>query len=342
MSTSALNRARDATVRPPHYPDYIMPCLAADTGRPPNGEKWVHEIKFDGFRSQLHLRNGEVTIYSRGGHDWTERYRSVADQAARLNAKHLVIDGEMVVLREDGTCDFWALQKGARASISDRVTYFAFDLLYQDGEDQRRLPFLERKGLLRKALETSFDRIRYVEHFEADGPTVWAHAHKINVEGIVSKRIDSPYRSIRGGNWIKTPCQYREILLVAGIAFDGENFGGLYLARRKKGALIYAGKVEDGFTDESIGHLRALLDPLVTRKQPVATAPKPNAKWLEPIVKVHILHRGGLEAERVRQPVFEGVVERASSRVVAKPGSATPMRRGRGSRPIATMVSSAD
>ena len=317
MATRALKRARDP-VRSPDYPDYVTPCLATDIGRPPTGKKWAHEIKLDGFRSQLHLRNGAVTIYSRGGHDWTERYRSVADQAARLNAKHLVIDGEMVVLREDGTCDFWALQKGARASISDRVTYFAFDLLYQDCEDLRRLPFLERKELLRTALETSFDRIRYVEHFEADGPTVWGHAHKINVEGIVSKRIDSSYRSARGGDWIKTPCQYRETLLVAGIAFDGKSFSGLYLARRKNGTLLYAGKVEDGFTDETVGRLRGLLDPLVTRRQPVATAPKPNAKWLEPIVKVRILHRGGLTAERVRQPVFEGVVERAPSRMLAR------------------------
>jgi bifunctional non-homologous end joining protein LigD len=271
----------------------------------------VHEIKLDGFRSQLHLRNGEVTIYSRGGHDWTDRYPLVADHAAQLSAKHLVIDGEMVVLREDGTCDFWALQKGARGSSSDHVTYFAFDLLYQGGEDLRRLPFLERKELLRKALEASFNRIRYVEHFEADGPTVWAHAHEINVEGIVSKWIDSPYRSARGGDWIKTPCQYREALLVAGIAFDGADFGGLYPARRKNGALFYAGKVEDGFTDETVIRLRVLLDPLVTRRPQIATAANPNAKWLEPIVKVRILHRGGLTAQRVRRPVFEGVVEQA-------------------------------
>jgi bifunctional non-homologous end joining protein LigD len=286
-----------------------MPCLATDIGRPPAGDKWVHEIKLDGFRSQLHLRNGEVTIYSRSGHDWTDRYRSVADQAAQLSAKHLVIDGEMVVLREDGTCDYWALHQGVRGNISDCVTYFVFDLLYQDGEDLRRHPFLERKDLLRRALETSLDRIRYVEHFEADGPAVWTHAHKINVEGIVSKRIDSPYRSTRGQDWIKTPCRYRETLLVAGIAFDGADFSGLYLARRKNGALLYAGKVEDGFTAEIVARLRVLLDPLVTRSQPVVTAAKPNAKWIEPIVKVHILHRGGLTAERVRQPIFEGLVE---------------------------------
>jgi bifunctional non-homologous end joining protein LigD len=310
MAMRALKRARDPAVHSrPNHPDYITPCLATDIGGPPAGEKWVHEIKFDGFRSQLHLRDREVTIYSRGGHDWTERYHSVADQAAQLSAKHLVLDGEIVVLREDGTCDLWALQKGARESIGDRVTYFAFDLLYQGGEDLRRRPFLERKELLRKALKTSSDRIRYVEHFQADGPTVWAHAHRINVEGIVSKRIDAPYRSARGTDWIKTPCQYRETLLVAGIAFDGADFGGLYLARQKNGALLYAGMVEDGFTDETVARLRLRLDPLVTRRPPISTTPKPNAKWIEPIVKVRILHRGGLTAERVRRPVFEGLAE---------------------------------
>jgi bifunctional non-homologous end joining protein LigD len=316
MVPSVSKRVGDPAIRSrPDYPDYITPCLATDIGRPPTGDKWVHEIKFDGFRSQLHLRNGAATIYSRGGHDWTDRYRSVAGQAAQLGARHLIVDGEMVVLREDGTCDFWALQKGSRASISDRVIYFAFDLLCQDGEDLRRLPFLERKELLRKALAGSLDRIRYVEHFEAEGPTVWAHAHKINVEGIVSKRIDSAYLSEGRGNWIKTPCQYRETLLVVGIGFD--DFNGLYLARRRNDVLVYAGKVEDGFTDEAVSHLRARLDPLVTRRQPVSTARKPNAKWLEPTVKVRILHRGGLSAERVRRPVFEGLIEKGARKVSA-------------------------
>ena len=145
MDKPALKRAPDPAIGSvPPYPDYIAPCLATDIGRPPTGNKWAHEIKLDSFRMQLHLRHGVVTIYSREGHDWTERYRSVADQAAQLTAEHLVIDGEMVVLRNDGTSDFWALQK-TRPGISDRVTYFAFDLLYQNGEDLRRRPFLERK-----------------------------------------------------------------------------------------------------------------------------------------------------------------------------------------------------
>ena len=200
-------------------------------------------------------------------------------------------------------------RKARTTSISDRVTYFAFDLLYQNGEDLRRRPFLERKELLRKALDTSLDRIRYVEHFEMDGPTVWAHAHKINVEGIVSKVINSPYRSVRGTDWIKTPCQYRDTLLVAGLAFDRADFSGLYLARRKNGALLYAGEVKNGITDETAAGLRVLLEPLITSKVPFSTVPKLHARWVEPIVEVGILHRGGLNAERVRQPVFEGVVD---------------------------------
>ena len=310
MDKPALKRAPDPAVGSvPPYPDYIAPCLATDIGRPPTGNKWAHEIKLDGFRTQLHLRRGIVTIYSRGGHDWTDRYRSIANQAARLTPGHLVIDGEMVVLRSDGTSEFWALQRGAHTSVSDRVTYFAFDLLYQNGEDLRRHPFLERKELLRRTLDTSLDRVRYVEHFAMDGPTLWAHAHKINVEGIVSKVNNSPYRSARGTDWIKTPCQYRDTLLVAGLAFDGADFSGLYLARRKNGVLLYAGEVKDGITDETAAGLRVLLEPLITSKPPFSTAPKLNAKWVEPIVEARILHRGGLNSERVRQPAFEGVVD---------------------------------
>src|SRR5437764_1028832 len=128
MPGSVLKQRRDAVVRSAavqEYPGYIEPALAKNIGRPPAGEGWAHEIKYDGFRSQLHIREGSVAIYSSGQHDWTDRYRSVADEAAKLKVKHAVIDGEMVVLRADGTCDFWSLQKNVRASVSNRLTYFA-------------------------------------------------------------------------------------------------------------------------------------------------------------------------------------------------------------------------
>jgi bifunctional non-homologous end joining protein LigD len=294
------------------YPGYIPPALAKNVGRPPAGENWVHEIKFDGFRTQLHLRSGKVTAYSTGKHDWTDRYAKVVEHAAQLGAEHAVLDGEMVVLREDGTCDFWTLQKHVRAGNSDRLSFYAFDLLFCDG-DLRRRPLVERKQALRELIASAPEgRLLYSEHTEAeiDGPTMWQHAHKINVEGIVSKRIDSPYRSARGEDWIKTPCQYREALLVAGIAYDGDDFGGLYLARRRAGKLIYAGQVEDGFTDETVAPLLSRLKPFLVGKQLVpTTTPKPDAKWVEPTLEVRIVHRGGLTADRVRRPVFEGLVE---------------------------------
>jgi bifunctional non-homologous end joining protein LigD len=297
-------------------PVYIEPCLARNVGRPPSGDKWAHEIKFDGFRTQLHLCDGKVTAFSRGRHDWTERYTAIVEQAAQLKARHAVIDGEMVVLRDDGTCDFWALQKDVRSGNSDRLSFCAFDVLFCDG-DLRKRPFVERKEKLQELIGTAPQgRLIYSQHVvEIDGPTMWAHAHGINVEGIVSKRLDSPYRSARSDDWIKTPCQYREELLVAGIAYDDEQFGGLYLARQRSGRPVYAGKVEDGFTDEAVPSLMALLKPFAVRKQSVATStPKPDAQWLEPVVAVRIMHRGGLSAERVRRPVFEGVVEQRVSK----------------------------
>jgi bifunctional non-homologous end joining protein LigD len=332
MARTPLKQAAAAARLNPvsEYPGYIEPALAKNVGRPPAGENWVHEIKFDGFRTQLHLRRGKVTAYSTGEHDWTDRYAKVVEHAAQLDAEHAVVDGEMVVLREDGACDFWALQKDVRAGNSDRLSFYAFDLLFCDG-DLRRCPFVERKQALRELIATGLEgRLLYSEHTEVeiDGPTMWQHAHKIN-EGIVSKRIDSPYRSARGEDWIKTPCQYREALLVAGIAYDGDDFGGLYLARRRAGKLIYAGKVVDGFPDEAVAPLLSRLKPLLVGKQSVpTTTPKPDAKWVEPTLEVRIVHRGGLTADRVRRAVFEGLVEeRAPKSKLQAPPQSTGVRR---------------
>jgi bifunctional non-homologous end joining protein LigD len=326
MARRASKRVASAARNDPApAPVYIAPCLARNAGRPPSGDKWAHEIKFDGFRTQLHLCNGKVTAFSTGQHDWTERYKSIVEEAAQVKAEHAVFDGEMVVLRDDGTCDFWALQKDVRSGNSDRLSFCAFDVLFCGG-DLRKRPFVERKEKLKELIATGPQgRLIYSQHVvDVDGPTMWAHAHGINVEGIVSKRLDSPYRSARSDDWIKTPCEYREELLVAGIAYDDEQFGGLYLARQKDGRLIYAGKVEDGFTDEAVPSLLALLKPMAVRKQSVPTStPKPDAQWVEPVAAVCIMHRGGLTAERVRRPVFEGIVEQRTAKRKTPPAVQT-------------------
>jgi bifunctional non-homologous end joining protein LigD len=177
MPRTASKRAAAAVLRsqPVWSPSYIAPCQATNIGRPPAGNGWLHEIKHDGFRSQIHLRDAEVVIYSKRGFNWTERYDSVAQHAAKLRPRQAVIDGEMVVLREDGASDLWALQGHVRGSKrSENLAFFAVDLLFLDGEDLRRLPLVKRKQRLQQLIaalpgsaQSSQQRLFYTEHIDA-------------------------------------------------------------------------------------------------------------------------------------------------------------------------------
>src|SRR5829696_7228600 len=159
MPRIALKRTRVSAVRsaPIHvdYPSFIAPCQARIIGRPPSGANWVHEIKHDGFRSQIHVRDGKIIIYSKSGYDWTDRYAPVAKQTAKLDAGHAVIDGEMVVQRDNGTCDLWALQAHVHGTPSERLAFYAFDLLFLDGEDLRQLPLKNRKERLQNLIASA-------------------------------------------------------------------------------------------------------------------------------------------------------------------------------------------
>src|SRR5438128_3311403 len=224
---------------------YIEPCRAAEIGTPPSGERWIHEIKEDGYRTQLHRQREHVTLYSSNGHDYTRRYGTIAAEALELLGGDFVIDGEMVVPRSDATTDFRALRQAVSSHDSEPLQFRAFDILFHGGHDVRRLPLLERKTLLKELLKGTSERFYYCEHIALDGPIVWEHAHLVQAEGIISKRADSPYRRGRTQDWIKVPCQYRETFHVVGYAReDGDRFDGLYLARRLNNQLVYAGKME--------------------------------------------------------------------------------------------------
>jgi bifunctional non-homologous end joining protein LigD len=288
---------------------FIEPCLAAEIGTPPPGERWVHEIKEDGFRTQLHRHAESVTLYSRGAHDWTQRYAKVAEEALKLPGGDFVIDGEMVVPRADGTTDFFALSKAVAGHDSAPLQFRAFDILFRDGKDLRRLPLIERKARLQEVFEKASGRFYFCQHTEIDGPTVWQHAHALNAEGIISKRADSPYRSGRTRDWIKVPCQYRETFYVLGYAREeGDRFDGLYLARRQDNRLVYAGKLERyGVKLADIEPMMRKLDALATREPAITIdIDKPKARWLKPILKARVVHRAGEQPRRVRHAIFEG------------------------------------
>jgi bifunctional non-homologous end joining protein LigD len=240
------------------FPGFVAPALATSIGKAPSGDRWIHEIKFDGYRVQVHLANTEVKVFTRNGHDWTHRFKKVASDAWHIKADSAVIDGEIVVPSADGTTDFSVLQNELKGQ-STKIVMVAFDLLYLNGHDLRKLPLVERKALLKKLIDKT--GIQFSESFEVDGREMLKHACKTGLEGIVSKVRDSNYLSGRSNDWVKVTCAQRETLPIAGFALDGNKWDGLYIGRRKGADLVYAGKVDHGFDSESAQILRARLTP---------------------------------------------------------------------------------
>src|SRR3984885_5685519 len=194
------------------FPGFIEPALASSIEKAPSGGRWVHEIKFDGYRVQVHLANNEVKVFTRRGHDWTNRFKKIASDAWHISAGSAIIDGEVVAPAADGTTDFSVLQNELKGR-STKIVMVAFDLLYLNGHDLRKLPLIERKALLKKTIADT--DIQFSESFEVDGQEMFKHACKTGLEGVLPKVRDSKYTSARKGLGTKT-CVQRETLPIAG------------------------------------------------------------------------------------------------------------------------------
>jgi bifunctional non-homologous end joining protein LigD len=162
----------------------------------PEGREWIHEIKYDGYRTELILEDGEVRAHTRRGYDWTDRYGRIVEAASRLKANSAIIDGEAVVLGKTGLPDYQALERELGNRRSQRLTFYAFDLIYLNGRDLRRQPLIKRKAALQKLLAGAPEALLYAEHLEVEGRAVFEHACRMALEGIVSKRIDAPYSMV--------------------------------------------------------------------------------------------------------------------------------------------------
>lgn len=212
---SASKKKSSTEVR---IPQFIEPELCKPVARPPGGPGWCHEVKFDGYRLQLRIANGEVTLRTRKGLDWTHKFEAIAAAAAEF--PNAIIDGEVAALDESGSPDFAALQAALSEGRTDDLIFFAFDLLYSDDGDLRSLPLAERKAALKEYLDqerqSATPLIRYVEHFENAGEAVLQSACRMNLEGIISKRLDSRYRSGRIGDWTKAKCRAGQEVVIGG------------------------------------------------------------------------------------------------------------------------------
>jgi bifunctional non-homologous end joining protein LigD len=300
---------KTAGAKPAPMPDYIDPLLATE-GPPPRGDKWLHEIKYDGYRFQLHLQNGQPKFFTRRGNDWSNRVNSLVLAAGAINSYGCILDGEVVVPLENGGTDFGALESELKQSGSNRIAFYAFDLLYLDGLDLRRAALVDRKALLELLLDGVPYPIVYSDHMEGDGPTIAREACNLQLEGIVSKRRDAPYVSGRGSYWIKKPCRKRETFIVAGWAEKRGKFDGIYLAQAADGGdLLYAGKLERGFDDKQEKEMMTALRPIATNKKPIRSARTrfPKARWVEPRVMVEAEFRGKTAEGLVRHPSYKGI-----------------------------------
>ncbi len=288
------------------WPGFIEPALASSIDKVPGGARWIHEIKFDGYRVQVHLRNGEVKIYTRRGNDWTKRFRKIASDASEIDAGSAILDGEVVVPSASGLSDFSVLQNELKGR-STKIVLVAFDLLYLNEHDLRKLPLLSRKTELRRIIEDT--PVQFSDSFELDGREMYQHACKVGLEGVVSKVRDSAYVSGRGNIWVKKTCQQRETLTIAGFALDGKKWDGIYLGRRQGKDLIYAGKVDHGFDRDSAADLRKRLTPLIRKTQPYKKRIAHRGIWVEPKLLAEIEYRAKSAEGKVRHPFFLGLRE---------------------------------
>lgn len=287
-------------------PGFIKPALAEQLSRPPEGEGWIHEVKFDGYRIQVHIANETLKIFTRRGNDWTERFTPIKVAAWEIKAASAIIDGEIVARAEDGVSDYSLLQRQIKRGRSEDLVMYAFDLLYLNGHDLRSEPLIERRELLSRLIQNT--DVLLSESFEGDGATIFALACEMGIEGIVSKRQASRYRSGRTNDWIKVTCRQRETLVIAGYALKESRFDGLYLGRREGSDLIYAGKVDHGFSNDQIADLQKRLKPIVQKSQAYTKKiAKPKAVWVRPVLLAEIEYRAKSAHGKLRHPSFKGI-----------------------------------
>jgi bifunctional non-homologous end joining protein LigD len=313
-------------------PDFIPPVLASQVAAPPAGDDWLHELKLDGYRIQLHVAEDaaskrKAVIYTRSGLDWTHRMPDIAHTAEQLPVKSALIDGEVVVLDKSGKTSFADLQAAFHEGKKAHLTYFAFDLLHLDGHNLRGMALDQRKAILEGLLgELEDDSIlRYSEHIRAHGEETFQKACELGAEGIVSKLASSKYVSGRGKSWLKAKCIHQQELVIGGftpLSNGGNGIGSLLLGYYRGGNLIYAGRTGTGFTQASHRMMRKRLDELRQTKPAfkgdLAADERKDAIWVKPELVAEVQFATWTGDHRVRQASFQGLREDKAAKDVQR------------------------
>lgn len=298
-------------------PEFLAPQLATLVDKPPAGDEWLHELKFDGYRMLCFLSRGKARFLSRNGKDWTEKFPNLSASLKKLPATTAILDGEVVIQDKAGRSSFQALQQSMKSRASAFV-FQVFDLVYLDGFSLTRTPLRDRKALLEELLTggKSKDPLRYSEHIEGNGPQFLKQACEYGIEGIVSKLADSPYESTRNKNWLKTKCIKRQEFVIAGYTpskKDFPGFGSLILGVYDQGKLVYSGRVGTGFSIKQRLEIQKKLDRITQPSMPFAVKPKDpglrDAHWAKPQLVAEVAFAEWTADGSIRHPSFQGLRE---------------------------------
>ncbi|SFS10951.1 ATP-dependent DNA ligase LigD phosphoesterase module /ATP-dependent DNA ligase LigD polymerase module [Stenotrophomonas maltophilia] len=321
-----LQGARD---RP--YPRAFKPQLTDHRDAAPDGDRWLHEIKWDGYRLLADLHDGEVKLRSRNGLDWTGDFPEVVQAVRALPVDDARLDGELVVLDEKGRSDFAALQRVIDGSSKAPLRYLLFDLPGVAGVDISAAPLLERKTLLKALIGDTPGTLAFSDHVLGHGPQVFAASGEAGYEGIVSKQADAPYVNVRARSWVKVKHEDTDEFLIVGYtAPKGSRvgFGSLLLATPDQDGLRYVGRVGTGFDDDSLRALARTLKPLATEDAAVALpAHVPfraaSVHWVKPLRVAEVAFRGWGKEGLLRQASFKRLRSDKSDEDLAMPAKTT-------------------
>ncbi len=295
----------------------VPPMLAETREEPFSRAGWVFEVKLDGYRMRIVREAGKARLITRNGNDYTAAFPELARAVSALPYDGLVMDGELVILDETGRPSFQRLQNRARVSrpldirhmaVESPATVYVFDLLALEGFDVRPLPLVKRKALLQKLLPEA-GPLRYSEHFEKDGETLYDRAVGLGLEGIVAKKADSPYKSGRSDLWLKIRADKTGDFVVVGYTAPRGSrggFGALHLAAYRGGALVYIGRAGSGFSAKQLKDVSQLLDELAVPK-PAFAGPIPaeaESRWVRPALVAEVRYKEVTGDGLLRQPVF--------------------------------------